>query len=278
MTVPRTKKEEMSKCVQDWDLPFPSLPWNHMKYIYRFVLAAFLTISLCTTGCGYRFSVEGRGPTLGTASVPEYEGPPVVMVIEPLANRTFESNLEYKYTEYLKDEFVVTGGANLVENIRDADYVMKGAIESVTLPSLTFTQNQTQESRVTVNVRVQIAERRTGRILWQQSSSSSAEFFVGSSASSGGGGGGIQFNRVLQDRALEQAGQFVVEDLADRFLFAREQGVFTPEPPKLPSPSPKTPSLDRGRIPIDAQPSLSPTEKTPEIFDDREQDTERSQP
>jgi len=248
-----------------------------MKKKYYFVIAVLLTLCLSMTGCGYRFSVEGRGPTLGTATVPEYEGPPVVLVIEPLANRTFESNLEYKYTEYLKDEFVVTGGANLVENIRDADYVMKGAIESVTLPSLTFTQNQTQESRVTVNVRVQIAERRTGKILWQQSSSSSAEFFVGSSSSSGGGGGGIQFNRVLQDRALEQAGQFVVEDLADRFLFAREQGVFTPEPPKPPSISPKTPSIDGGQIPIETQPSLSPTQKTPQVFDDPEREAERGQ-
>ncbi|GJL65218.1 MAG: hypothetical protein NPIRA05_01890 [Nitrospirales bacterium] len=214
---------------------------------------------------------------MGTASVPEYDGPPVVMVIEPLANRTFESNLEYKYTEYLKDEFVVTGGANLVENIRDADYVMKGAIESVTLPSITFSQNQTQESRVTVNVRVQIADRRTGKILWQQSSSSSAEFFVGSSSGSGGGGGGIQFNRVLQDRALEQAGQFVVEDLADRFLFAREQGVFTPDPPKPSSPSPETPSINKGRIPTDTQPSSFPTEKIPKVLDEMERGPERRQ-
>lgn len=229
------------------------------------------------TSCGYRFSVEGRGPTLGSASTIEFEGPPVVLVIEPLANRTFESNLEYKYTEYLKDEFVVTGGASLVENSRDADYVMKGAIESVTLPSLTFSQNQTQESRVTVNVRVQIADRRSGKILWQQSSSSSAEFFVGSSSSSGGGGG-IQFNRVLQDRALEQAGQFVVEDLADRFLFAREQGVFTPESTEPPSAFPKTPLMDDGQMFRGGHSSSSPSKHVPQTTDDIMEDVGGIQP
>ncbi|WP_447969378.1 LPS assembly lipoprotein LptE [Nitrospira sp. M1] len=248
-----------------------------MKKPLHYGILILFTISLCTTGCGYRFSVEGRGPTLGTASVPEYEGPPVVMVIQPLANRSFESNLEYKYTEYLKDEFVVTGGASLVDNIRDADYVMKGAIESVTLPSLTFSQNQTQESRVTVNVRVQIAERRSGKILWQQTSSSSAEFFVGSSSSSGGGGG-IQFNRVLQDRALEQAGQFVVEDLADRFLFAREQGVFTPEPTKPLPASTETPLLDDGQMLREVEPSSSPSQNAPQRIDDISGEAEGIQP
>ena len=212
-------------------------------------------MSLAATGCGYRFSVEGRGPTLGGATTVEYEGPPVVMTFTQLDNRTFESNLEYKYTDYLKEEFVVTGGAKIVENLEDADYVLKGAIESVSLPSLTFSQNQTQESRVTVNVRVQVTDRRLGKILWQQSASGSAEFFVGSSSNSSGGGG-IQFNRVLQDRALEQAGQFVAEDLADRFLFAREKGVFTPKPTKPPPASIPEPPNDGGLLPFEDKPSV----------------------
>ena len=194
---------------------------------------------------------------IGTSTIPEFEGPPVIMTIPTIANRTFESNLEYKYTEFLKDEFVVTGGAKVVENIRDADYVLNGAIESVELPSLAFSENQTQESRVTVNVKVEVKDRRSGKILWQQSSSSSAEFFVGSSSNTGGGGG-IQFNRVLQDRALEQAGQFVAEDLADRFLFARERGLLTPKPTKLPPASITQPQNEENELTPDTQPSLSP--------------------
>ena len=221
----------------------------------RFIIPLFLIICLSMTSCGYRFSVEGRGPTIGGAQPIDYEGPPVIMVVPILENRTFESNLEYKYTEYLKDEFVVTSGATLVENIQDADYVMKGAIESVSLPSLTFSQNQTQESRVTVSVKVEVTHRRTGEIVWKQSATGSAEFFVGSSSNTGGSTGGIQFNRVLQDRALEQAGQFVAEDLADRFLFAREQGVLTPKPRK-PEPTPPSESTtDKESLPRELRPS-----------------------
>ncbi len=216
---------------------------------------------LSITGCGYRFSVEGRGPTIGGAQANEFDGPPVIMAIPTLANRTFESNLEYKYTEFLKDEFVVTSGAKLVENIQDADYVMKGAIESVNLPSITFSQNQTQESRVTVAVKVEVKHRSTGQIVWQQSASGSAEFFVGSSSNTSGSSGGIQFNRVLQDRALEQAGQFVAEDLADRFLFAREQGVLTLKRKKpAPSPRPK-PVEENDPLPLQLQPSSFPPRK-----------------
>ena len=239
--------------------PFPSPLCQQMKYFFRRDIIILLTICLSFSGCGYRFSVEGRGPTIGSSPTVEYEGPPVIMAFTPLDNRTFESNLEYKYTDYLKEEFVVTGGAKIVENMQDADYVLKGAIESVSLPSLTFSQNQTQESRVTVNVRVQVSDRRLGNILWQQSASGSAEFFVGSSSS--GSGGGIQFNRVLQDRALEQAGQFVAEDLADQFLFAREQGVFTPKPTKPTSVTPPESLQGKDSFPLELQPPSFPSKK-----------------
>jgi hypothetical protein len=95
----------------------------------------------------------------------------------------------------------------------------------VTLPSLAFSQKQTRESRVTVKVSVKVKHRKTGEVRWSQTGTNSAEFFVGASSTTGGGGG-LQFNRVLQDRALEQAGVGVAQDLADRFLSARDQGTF----------------------------------------------------
>jgi hypothetical protein len=42
-----------------------------------------------------------------------------------------------------------------------------------------------------------------------------SEFFVTSD---------LQFNRVLQNRALEQAGKYIAEDVASRFLFQLESG------------------------------------------------------
>ena len=191
-----------------------------------FFLASLALVTLLVIpGCGYRFGVEGPGPMMGSGE-PVSKGPVVKLAIDPLENRTFEPNLELKYSHYLRQEFRISSGAKVVEKVGDADFLLNGAIESVSLPSLTFTENQTQESRVSVRVKVEVKNRRTGKVLWVQTANGTAEFFVSASPETGGGQSGLQFNRILQNRALEQAGQFVAEDLSDRFLFAREQGVF----------------------------------------------------
>jgi hypothetical protein len=48
-----------------------------------------------------------------------------------------------------------------------------------------------------------------------QTAKGSSEFFVTTD---------LQFNRALQNRALEQAGRFIAEDLASRFLLQLESG------------------------------------------------------
>ncbi|RMH33582.1 MAG: hypothetical protein D6690_11555 [Nitrospirae bacterium] len=175
--------------------------------------------------------VEGPGPFLGRPAAVRPEGPPLRLAIHTLDNRTFESNLELKYTDYLKKELQASGAAKIVQDEREADFILTGAIESVSLPSLTFTPDQTRESRVTVSVKVQVKDRETGTIRWTQTLQSSADFFVGAAPQGGGAASGLQFNRVLQDRALEQAGQLIAEDLSDRLLLAREQGVFSSSAP-----------------------------------------------
>lgn len=76
-----------------------------------------------------------------------------------------------------------------------------------------------------VTVAVSVKDRKTRKIRWSQTSSGTAEFFVGAT-STGDAESGLQFNRVLQDRAVEQAGQLVAADLADQFWGARDQGKF----------------------------------------------------
>ena len=179
--------------------------------------------------------MEGPGPAIGGGRVAE--GPPVRMALHTLRNNTFEPNLEFKYTRYLRQALQSSGSATIVEDDLSADFILDGAIISVTLPSVAFSQAQTQESRVTVNVAVNVKHRKTGKTRWTQTTTNSAEFFVGASSSTSGEAGGLQFNRVLQDRALEQAGQGVAEDLADQFLSARDQGKFGVETIKQ-SPAP----------------------------------------
>jgi len=183
-------------------------------------------VVLClSAGCGYQFTVEGPGPVIGGSTALVAQGPPVRLVMRMLKNNSFEPNLEFKYTRYLRQALQSAGSAEFVDDDVSADFILEGAIISVTLPSLAFSRTQTQESRVMVTVAVSVKDRKTRKIRWSQTSSGTAEFFVGAT-STGDAETGLQFNRVLQDRAVEQAGQLVAADLADQFLGARDQGKF----------------------------------------------------
>jgi hypothetical protein len=148
------------------------------------------------------------------------------MVIPFFENKSFEPNLEHKYTNYTLHEFAAGGGARVVPRVEDADFVLKGTIVSVIIPTIAFTQTTTQESRVTVTVIAKVEDARTGKVFWAQTATASSEFFVTTD---------LQFNRVLQTRALEQAGRLIAEDLATRFLNHLEQ---TQSRPSAGSPTP----------------------------------------
>ena len=72
-----------------------------------------------------------------------------------------------------------------------------------------------EKFRAEVVVMIKVEENRTKRVVWAQTAKGSSEFYVTPD---------LQFNRVLQNRALEQAGRFIAEDLASRFLLQLESG------------------------------------------------------
>jgi hypothetical protein len=179
-------------------------------------LLACLTCLALLVGCGYQFRVEGAGPTIGNATAPPSStSPPPRLVIRTLENKSFEPNLETRYTNYLRHEFSSGSGAQVVSESDAADLVLSGQILSVIVPSLSFTQTTTLESRTEVLVIVKVEETRTQRLVWTETAKGASEFFVTSD---------LQFNRALQNRALEQAGRFIAEDLASRFLLQLESG------------------------------------------------------
>ena len=183
---------------------------------------AYLVLSLSLSACGYQFRVEGAGPTIGGAAAGSSStSPPPRLVVRTLENRTFEPNLETRYTNYLRHEFSSGSGAQVVPDSEAADLVLSGQILSVLLPTLSFSQTTTLESRAEVVVIVKVEETRTQRVVWTQVAKGASEFYVTPD---------LQFNRVLQNRALEQAGRFVAEDLASRFLLQLESGELTKPP------------------------------------------------
>ena len=182
----------------------------------RLAFPASLALLATLAGCGYQFRVEGAGPTIGSATATSSStSPPPRLVVRTLENKSFEPNLEVRYTNYLRHEFSSGSGAQVVPEAEAADLVLSGQILAVSLPTLSFTQTTTLESRAEVVVIVKVEETRTKRLVWAQTAKGASEFYVTSD---------LQFNRVLQNRALEQAGRFIAEDLASRFLLQLESG------------------------------------------------------
>ena len=204
-----------------------------------FLAAASLTLG----ACGYQFRVEGQGPTIGGAPVTQVApaGPLPRLSIPNFENKAFEPNLELKYSAYARKEFSAGSGARVVNVSEPTDYILKGAITAVALPTLAFSITEgTHETRVTVTVKANVEDAKTGKVVWSQIATASSEFFVTND---------LQFNRVLQIRALEQAGRLIAEDLATRFLVfldATRAGTATPPGPGQDlTPTQTLPSADR---------------------------------
>ncbi len=185
--------------------------------IYFFLLpVAFCLMALNIVGCGYQFRVQGAGPVVGGAEATAARtGPPPRMAIRTFDNRTFEANLEIKLTNYIRREFSGGTGTQVVGESEPADLLMSGQILGILLPTLSFDQTTTFESRVELLITVKIEEMRTKRVVWTQVVKGQSEFFITQD---------LQFNRVLQNRALEQASRYVAEDVASRYLVYLESG------------------------------------------------------
>ena len=187
---------------------------------FFFILSTLASALIASTlaACGYQFRVEGAGPTIGGASAASSQEPPPRLIIRTLTNSSFEPNLETRYTNYFREEFSAGSGAQVVPDSDEADLVLTGQILSMTVPTLSFSQTQTFESRTEVIVSVRVEDVRSRQVVWTQIAKGASEFFVTSD---------LQFNRALQNRATEQAGRFVAADLAARFLLQLETGGLT---------------------------------------------------
>ena len=185
-----------------------------------FILSTLVTALIASTlaSCGYQFRVEGAGPTIGGTSVTASQEPPPRLIIRTLLNNSFEPNVETRYTNYLREEFSAGSGAQVVSDSEASDLVLTGQILSVIVPTLSFSSTATLESRTEVVVLARVEDARSRKVVWSQVVKGASEFFVTPD---------LQFNRALQNRAIEQAGRFVAADLAARFLLQLETGALT---------------------------------------------------
>jgi lipopolysaccharide assembly LptE-like protein len=171
-----------------------------------YLLLATCSLSLAVAACGYQFRVEGAGPTLGGSSAPKAAAPRLQIV--DFENLTIEPNIELRYTTYARREFSSSSGARVVAAGEPADLILKAKINGVDLPTINFSLQGTFEGRVTVTVSATVEDAKTGKKIWNQRVAASSEFFMTDD---------LQFNRILQTRAVEQAGRLIAADLAMRF-------------------------------------------------------------
>ena len=186
----------------------------------RIVLSTLVSVLIVSSlaACGYQFRVGGAGPTIGGAPATTSTTPPPRLIIRTLVNNSFEPNLETRYTDYLREEFSAGSGAQVVPDSDGADLILSGRILSVTVPTLSFSQTATLESRAEVIVAIRVEQARTSQAVWTQIVKGASEFFITQD---------LQLNRTLQIRAMEQAGRFIAADLAARFLLQLETGELT---------------------------------------------------
>jgi outer membrane lipopolysaccharide assembly protein LptE/RlpB len=185
-------------------------------------LACLAAASLGLAACGYQFRVEGAGPTIGGSSAPKVNAPRLRIV--NFENMTFEPNIELRYTGYVRREFAQASGATVVNDGEPADMILTGKITGVSLPTINFSLQGTFEGRVTVTLSATVEDARTKNKIWTQAIAASSEFFMTDD---------LQFNRVLQTRAVEQAGRLAAADLAMRFqnfIDMRGKPVVAPAP------------------------------------------------
>lgn len=107
------------------------------------------------TRCGYHVAGVETPQDIYSVAIPIFE------------NLTTEPEVEFVFTEALRQEFLKRGVLKLVP-VHDADVVFRGRIIKLSAIDVAHNRfNQTVESRLFATVDIRCEDRRTGKILWQ---------------------------------------------------------------------------------------------------------------
>jgi len=126
----------------------------------RTILNAVVVAVLAVTagGCGY--SLAGKGSflpaTIKVIGVPEF------------ANQTPYFEIERKFTERVRSEFIGRGRYQILPQVTGADAIVRGTITSVSIAPANFNQSQ-QATRYVVIIRTKIEfyDVKDDKILWE---------------------------------------------------------------------------------------------------------------
>ena len=132
------------------------------------ILLVALLIGVMFSACGYRFAEEGGFP-----------GDTERLFVKVLENKTQETGVENILTAALLNELTLRKTDELAGGIDDADVVLSGAVNLVTLETISESEpDVADERRVTVSVDLKLTKK-DGSVVWAaRNLSDSEEYYV----------------------------------------------------------------------------------------------------
>lgn len=116
--------------------------------------------------CGYRFAEQGGFP-----------GDTHRLFVKVLQNRTQETGVENIVTAALLSELTLRKTDKLVESMDNADVVLSGVVEEVTIGTIAQKKDTASERRVAVTVSVTLTKQE-GDVVWQTKGFSDNEAYL----------------------------------------------------------------------------------------------------
>jgi hypothetical protein len=127
-----------------------------LELFCRFTFGLALVLAIAASGCGY--ALAGRGSFL-----PEYIR---IVGIPPVENRT-SVPVEQVLTQRIRTEFIGRGAYVVRPDIAGVDAVLTNEVTSVSVQPVGFNEQQLgSRYLITLTMRVQFTETRTGEVLW----------------------------------------------------------------------------------------------------------------
>lgn len=126
----------------------------------RTILNAVVVVVLALTASGCGYSLAGKGsflpPSIRIIAVPEF------------VNQTPYYEIERKFTERVRSEFIGRGRYQILPQVTGADAIVRGTITSVSIAPANFNQAQ-QATRYVVIIRTKIEfyDVKEDKILWE---------------------------------------------------------------------------------------------------------------
>ncbi len=170
------------------------------KYTSQIRIGWLMVMMLCfVCSCGYHLAGLNNGNSDGIQSV----------AVSLFSNETTEPNIEFMFTQALRDEFLKRGRIKLTSEEK-ADAIFKGRVIRIYTTDVAHTGvEQTSETRIFVTVDVKCEDKRSGEIIWQDNQLTLYEEYErGLEASEG-------YNKRVV--ALKYLAQQVAERIYDRF-------------------------------------------------------------